>query len=207
MAEEKPAEKTEKIENLPGLETPKKGSGFIIPLIVVIVLVPLLSFLSTNFFLVPKIKHAISQAVQEASNAKLDEHASSPPITSPEASAEAPKGKKAAAEHGAAPAKAPAGTTYEFQDIVANLTGALHSRYIKVSFTVEGKDPDFVHKVEASKSKLIDATIGVLSALSVADLDGSGVKNVVKNNLLTAFELALNSDLIEKLYFSEFLIQ
>lgn len=177
----------EKIENLPPSddsqgEGNKSGGGGSpwIPVLVMILLIPVLSFVMTNFLVVPKMKHLIEESVKELSKEETKEEA---------AAAEGPV------------------QTYEFEDIVANLAGALRSRYVKVSFTVEGTIPNFVEYIEKNKAKIIDTTLGILSSLNIMDLEQPGFRNIVRNDLLSAFENALKGNFIQQLYFSEFVIQ
>ena len=177
----------EEVENLPPEDGGgKKGKSPLVPIILVVVLVPGLTFAITQFLVVPKIKHIVADAVASANAEHKDPDQS-------EGHAKNDPGKEL--------------QSYEFEDIVANLSGALHSRYVKVSFTVEGTDPQFVEQIELNKAKLIDTTLGTLSSLTIMDLEQPGVKNMLRNDLLKAFELALNKELIEQLYFSEFVVQ
>ena len=127
--------------------------------------------------------------------------------------AQAAEGEDGGSGGSAAPPEPPAEgeavaiSTYEFDGIIANLAGAMRSRYVKVSFMIEGSDPEFSTTIEKFRPKLIDATIGVLSALSIQDLEDAGVKNVLRNDLMGAFENVMRKRLVEGLYFSEFVVQ
>ena len=83
----------------------------------------------------------------------------------------------------------------------------MKSRYIKVSFTAYSADPEVEVRMEHEKPKLLDATLGILSSLTLAELEEAGVKNRVRNELLLAFESVLHSRIFEELYFSEFVVQ
>jgi flagellar FliL protein len=41
----------------------------------------------------------------------------------------------------------------------------------------------------------------------MADLETPGSKNLVRNDLMTNFNQALNSEIVEQIYFSEFVVQ
>lgn len=184
----------EEIEKLPPKEgeatekekekSPAKAPNPWIPVAVMLVMIPVLSFGLTMYILVPKLRHAIETAVAEV---KPVQEKGSGKVNSGEGSGKVYK--------------------YDFKDVIANLSGSLHSRYVKVAFSVEGDAPDFVGQVEANKAKLIDAALGVLSALDIVELEKPEAKNLIRNSLLTAFELALNKELIHHLYFSEFVVQ
>lgn len=187
----------EEIENLPpkeegapaaegekkeGGEKPKSSGGGImqfVPLVVIVILVPVLSFLTTKMVLIPKIEHALVATVEEAKK-----------MANPEAN------KEEHTQH-----------TYEFKDIVANLSGALQSRYLKVSFTMMGTDPEFVEIIEKNKPALLDATISVISKNTVMDIEQPGSKVTMKNDLLAAYEQVLNKEIIQRIDFTEFVSQ
>ena len=96
----------------------------------VVILVPALSYAMTEFFVIPKIKASLVAAgqVEETGNhGKL------------------PETSKRAATH-----------PVEFADIVSNLSGSMKSRYIKVSFTAYSADPEVEVRMEHEKAKLLD---------------------------------------------------
>ncbi|MGB0371221.1 MAG: flagellar basal body-associated FliL family protein [Opitutales bacterium] len=181
----------ENVEELPAAES--KGPNPLIPVIAIVVLLPVINFLMTKFLLIPSMQGALAQTIEESGIADQGE----------EGAAEV---AEAAAEP-AAEGEGLGGGTYEFDGIIANLAGAMRSRYVKVSFMVEGSDPEFTATIEKFKPKLVDATIGVLSALSIQDLEDAGVKNVLRNDLMGAFENVMRKRLVEGLYFSEFVVQ
>ena len=181
----------ETVEELPAAES--KGPNPLIPVIAIVVLLPVINFLMTQYMLIPSMQSALAQTIEESG-----------------VTAEGGEGEDAAA---AAPEPAADGaevvgtSTYEFDGIIANLAGAMRSRYVKVSFMVEGSDPEFAATIEKFRPKLVDATIGVLSALSIQDIEDAGIKNVLRNDLMGAFENVLRKRIVEGLYFSEFVVQ
>lgn len=162
----------------------KSGGSPWIPVAIMIVMVPCISYALTSFLLVPKITHSIKATVGTIHNNRE------------KAESEGPQGEGAGQVF-----------TYDFENVIANLSGSLHSRYVKVSFTVEGSELDFVERVERSKAKIIDATLGVLSTIELMDLEKPEARNLIRNDLLASFEATLNGDLIQHLYFSEFVVQ
>lgn len=158
-----------------------------IPIAAVIVAMPILAFLTTMFVLIPSMRSA---------------------MTKEEAPAHAPK--KSSGGHGSSHGGGEQGgskQTMVFNDITANLAGSLQSRYIKVGFTVEGSDASFANTVDENRVRLIDATLTVLSALTLNQLEEPGVKNSIRNDLLNLFESVLGKRVIEQIYFSEFVVQ
>lgn len=100
------------------------------------------------------------------------------------------------------------GDTYEFTNVVVNLSGTMGTRYLKTSFVITGVKPDTIKAAfEENKAKLTDVTLGVLSSLSLADLEEPGAKNVLREKLVTAYNQALGSRIAEQVYFSDFVVQ
>ena len=133
----------------------------------------------------------------------------------PEAAAAqaAPVDKKAAhgekkKGHGKEEGGGGAGDTYEFTNVVVNLAGTMGTRYLKVTFVVTGTKPDTIKDAfEQNKARLTDVTLGVLSSLTLADLEEPGAKNVLREKLVTAYNQALGSAVAEQVYFSDFVVQ
>jgi flagellar FliL protein len=166
------------------------GLGGFLPVVAVVVLVPVLSFVMVEYVLFPRLETKLAaMGVATAEGVEI-----------PTASHEEAHGKKPAAD--AAPTHA-----YEFSNIVSNLAGSMKSRYVKVSFTAYSSNPEFEHIVETNKAKLLDSALGVLSGLSLADLESPGVKNKIRTELIFGFETAMGERLVEEIYFSEFVIQ
>ena len=61
--------------------------------------------------------------------------------------------------------------------------------------------------LDDNKTHLLDVALNVLSAKTMADLETPGSKNLVRNDLVTNFNQALNSEVVEQIYFSEFVVQ
>lgn len=159
----------------------KGGRGGMVTLLLVVVLVPALSYAMTQFLIVPQIKAAVAGSSHEAEPAEHQE---------------LPNTHKESASH-----------AVEFTDIVSNLADSMKSRYIKVSFTAYSSDPEIEKRMEHEKAKLLDATLGILSSLTVSELEEAGVKNRLRTELLLSFEAVLHARLFEELYFSEFVVQ
>lgn len=185
MAKEAPQEKPAAAAPEAAKAAPSAMAGWL-PVIAVVVLVPVLSFAMAEFVLFPRLEQRLGAAPAAG------------------ASGHGAKPAPAAAE---AAEKAEPTFAYEFKDIVSNLAGSMRSRYIKVSFTAYSANPEFAHIVESNKAKLLDTTLSVLAALSLADLEQAGVKNRVRSELVAAYEGVLHERIIEEIYFSEFVIQ
>jgi flagellar basal body-associated protein FliL len=219
----------------------KKANPFI-PLAIVLVAMPGISFVMVNSVFLPKVQKSLTKMVEDAkATAVAAENAAPlvPPSGGDASKAEAakPAGKEAApakdakdAGHGkdaakdghkadAAPAsgadkdKKPSvvyskdGWSYNFTNVVSNLTGSLGTKYVKCAFSVVSDDQNIGVIVEENKSKLRDATLTVLSARSLADMEASGAKNILRSELAANFNKALNSNVVKQIFFTEFVIQ
>jgi flagellar FliL protein len=163
------------------------------PVIAVLVLMPAISYAMTQFVLIPRIQGTVA-----AQQAKAD--SSGGAGAAPPAAADAKGGD--AKKDGAKPA-----FSYQFDDVVVNLSGAMGTRYLKASFSVFSSNPDLQKVITDNKPHLLDVALNVLSSKTMADLEAPGSKNLVRNDLIANFNQALNSDVVEQIYFSEFVVQ
>lgn len=169
------------------------GNSGWLPVIVVCIAVPALSFATAKFVIFPGIEKHVAAAISGGGGKAPAPHAAT--TTSGHA------GEKAEGKEGE-PAQ-----SYEFKDIVSNLAGAMKSRYIKVTFTAYGSDLKFKETIEANKAKLLDTTLSVLGALNLAEMEDAAIKNKVRISLVQAYQTVLHSRVIEEVYFSEFVVQ
>lgn len=184
----------------PAEAKPKKASSPWIPVLAVVIACPLLSFVVIQFLVFPRLEKTITDMVIQIQQTKASGEGGDALKLFKKAPHPKKEDKKDEGEEGE-------GNSYEFKGIVANIAGALQSRYIKVSFTLEGDDPDLNHRVAEDKAKIVDATLGILSALTLNDLEQPGIKNVVRSDLLGAYESIFHERLVKELYFSEFVVQ
>jgi flagellar protein FliL len=180
-APEKPAAEAQVVvKSSPGL------AAAWIPAIAVLLLAPVASVAVSQFVLIPRFQKKLA--------------------TVP--AAEAAPAEASTAAKGAPEANAPAsGNTYDFSNVVVNLSGTMGTRYLKTSFTVTGNEPAFKQQFDANKARLTDVTLNVLSALSLSDLEEPGSKNLLRDKLVAAYNQALGHHAVEQVYFSDFLIQ
>ena len=172
-----------------GAESPAKaepkGANPWIPVIAVVVLMPVISFAMTQYVLIPRIQSSVAAQQQAAGGDQ--------------------KGAGPAKADGAKDAKPT--FSYQFDDVVVNLSGAMGTKYLKASFSLFSSNPDLTKIITDNKSHLLDVALNVLSSKTMADLEAPGSKNLVRNDLIENFNQALNSEVIEQLYFSEFVVQ
>jgi flagellar protein FliL len=205
----KPAEETKPAaEAAAAPAKPSSASSPWLPVLVVIIILPILSFVVTDMVMIPRVKKALGEiATLQTENAHPAAGGHEPAPTAAKPKKEA---KKAASAHGGGghgEAAAPAEAGVKFENVVANLSGSMKSRFVKVSFTIEGDQEDFAEVIKASKVKIIDSALGILGALTVAELEEPGMKNIVRSDLISGFNQALKGEVVQRLYFSEFVIQ
>ena len=185
----------EKIEELtdssatPALSVATKSKSAWGPALTVLVLLPAISFILSEFVLFPRLQNRFEQAVGQINMLE-----SSPSNNTTVASEENATGEK---------------KTYEVKDIMSNIGSetAGQVRYARISFVLEGQGDNFPDLMKQNEARFIDATLDVFSVLSLEDLNNPNVKNIVKGQLLQRFEEALGSKRIENLFFSQFVIK
>jgi flagellar FliL protein len=69
------------------------------------------------------------------------------------------------------------------------------------------KGTDLKTLFEGSKPRLTDVTLNVLSALTLADLEEPGSKNIIREKLVNAYNQALGKKVADQVYFSDFVVQ
>jgi len=216
---------------------PVKKSNPFIPLAIVLVAMPAVSFVMVNSVFLPKLQKTLAKMVEEAKASAVAADNAAPLITpsgGDAGKAEAPKPAAKDAGQSKEPAKEPAkdarkadaapaagadkdkkpavvyskdGWSYSFTNVVSNLTGSLGTKYVKCAFSVVSDDQNIGVIVEENKSKLRDAALSVLSARSLADMEASGAKNILRSELAANFNKALNSNVVKQIFFTEFVIQ
>ena len=169
-------------------DAPAKAASPWPALIAAVILMPAISYATAEFLLLPKLRGLITQSAVDGGH-----------------------GETADASHGGGHGKgkegAKAEASYDFDNVVVNLSGSMGTRFLKASFTALGSNPKLPEVMAEKKKQLLDVAINVLSARSMADLEAPGAKNVVRNELMANFNQALKSDLVEQIYFTDFVIQ
>lgn len=167
-------------------------SGFLaslVPVAVVLIATPLLTWAVAQFLLMPRLEKRLAAAV-------ADSTAPAKPAAQEETASEPKKGEPGASTN-----------TYEFSNIVVNLSGTMGTRYLKTTFLVTGSDASLRSVFESDKAKLTDVTLNVLSSLSLPDLEEAGAKNLIREKLVSAYNQALGRRLADQVYFSDFVVQ
>lgn len=183
---------------------PAKAPSPWMPIIAVIVLMPAISFAATQFLILPRLRSVLAESKPGSAAGKEGEHGAKGGEHGAKADAHGSKG----GEHGGKGGGGENGKfACDFEGVVVNLSGSLGTKYLKTSFTFNSSNANLKKLVEENKKQMLDVAINVLSSRSLADLEAPGSKNVVRNDLMAHFNEALHSDLIEQIFFTEFVIQ
>ena len=169
------------------------GSKSWLPVIAALLLAPVATWATVEFVLMPRLQKKLAAPVSPES-APVEEVASG--------HGGGHGGKEGKDGKGAT------GVNYEFTNVVVNLAGTMGTRYLKTSFLVTAvKGNDLKTLFEGSKPRLTDVTLNVLSALTLADLEEPGSKNIIREKLVNAYNQALGKKVADQVYFSDFVVQ
>jgi flagellar FliL protein len=169
----------------PNLLVPKKSGSPLGPIIAVVILVPALVWGVMDFVILPKLKSATGAAPAAATPAAGGGH-----------SGGGSKTVTALNEH-----------TADFGVTVVNLAGSGNSRYLRTKFVVASEDPNISGIIKENENPLRDAAITVLSAQTVDGMENVHGREVVRKALISQFNRLLGAEVINQIYFSEFVIQ
>ncbi len=152
-----------------------------IPALLVIVLMPVISFAMFKFMIIPMIK------------AELPEPGAEAPITAEDLEITVDDSH----------------TEYKvsFEPVVTNVKGTSQTRFIQAVFTVYGTHPDFETMIDEKKDRLRDHADSVLGNLTLADLERREMKNIVRNQLREGFNHKIGKPIVEDISFSQFVVQ
>lgn len=149
------------------------------PVLAVVILVPALVYGVMDLVILPKLKAAAGTAKP------ADEHGS-----------KTAKTVSALGEHSA-----------EFGSLVVNLAGTGNSRYLRTNFKVASADAKISDIMKENESPLRDAAITILSSQAPSALDNPNGREAVRKQLIAKFNSLLGAEVIDQIYFSEFVIQ
>ncbi len=185
----------------PSASAPAKGGAAWLPLLIMLLGMPAMAFVMTNYVLLPKLKAELGGGAGGHEPA-----AKSDPGTGHDAGkAEGGHGGKEAAP----PASGKAGhrVTYQLTKVLVNVAGSAGARYLIANYTLVGSTTDFKAKLDERKDQLLDVAIGVMGAKTIADLEKPGARNLIRNELMSAWNNALGGNVVKEIYITEFAIQ
>jgi flagellar FliL protein len=158
----------------------KSGGGKLwLPLIINILLMPAIAYGVTTFILVPKLQGGHGAAAESGGSE---------------------------GEHGGKGAKskftAPLGGK-----VLVNVAGTAGTRYLVSSMTLVGKNAEFKDNVAQNDPQLRDAAASILGGKTIGDLEKPGMRNIIRAELISAFNDILGKESVTDIYLTEFAIQ
>ncbi len=182
----------------------KGGAAAWLPLIVMLVGMPAMAFVMTNYVLLPKLKAELGGGgghEEAAKPEKADGHAPAKSDGGHGGGKEAkPSGKEAAGKGGPR-------ITYQLNKVLVNVAGSAGARYLIANYTLVGSSADFKTKLDERKDQMLDVAIGVMGTKTIADLEKPGARNLIRNELMSAWNTALGGNVVKEIYITEFAIQ
>lgn len=169
----------------PPSDAPKPAAGSPmqawLPLIVSVVLMPVVAYGVTTFILLPKMQKGLG-------------------IASSAGGASAP-----AAEHD--PAATGLKEQVPMSKLLVNVSGTMGSRFLMTSFTMVSTTPGFRAEVTKHEAQMRDTACGILSTKTIPELEKPGARNIIRSELITAFNNVLGAVMVLEIYFTDFAIQ
>lgn len=173
---------------------PKKAAVPWIPLILVLLFIPIITLVLVEFVVIPKLRNALqdspSTAVQEASSPQAGE----------KDVGDSDGGKDS-------PVPRAQGTTVVYEDIISNVAGTMGTRFLKVSFQIVGDDPQLASIARMRDAQVRDSIITTLSSRTIQEIEVVGGRNTLRVALIGSINEALGVNLVDELYFLDFIIQ
>ena len=177
---------------------PAAGGGLkaLLPLLLNVVLMPVMAYVMTVFVLLPKINSGSVAAHAKTVGGEA--------VAAPGAHGE-PADKGASGKHGggaggkiAVPLSA---------KVLVNIAGTAGTRYLLAQLTLVGASAELKDSVEKSDAQLRDVASSVLATKTIADLDRPGSRNLIRTELISAFNGVLGEGRVKEIYFTDFAIQ
>ncbi|MBC2595015.1 flagellar basal body-associated FliL family protein [Ruficoccus amylovorans] len=172
-----------------------------LPLGLVLLIIPVITLLLTEFFVIPRLKSSLVAEVRPASA-----EAPEPPAAEEESS-DAHAAKTESAETGDHSTGKNKGGTVTFEEMISNLSGTMGTRFIKVSFEISSSDQRLSELVAAHRPRVQDAIITTLSSHTIQQIEAVGGRDGLRLALMGAINEALGEQVADHLYFTEFIIQ
>jgi flagellar basal body-associated protein FliL len=198
MAKEGEESKDTKKEAAPAPQTGPGGMQAWLPLIVSVVLMPVLAYGLTMFVLIPKLRTELAKGGGATEEVQAREPASEKP-------AHGGGGEKGGGGGKEAPGKLK--NKAVISKVIVNVSGSLGSRMLLASFTLAGGSADLKIKVDEHMDQLRDLAASTLASKTIADLEKPEARNLIRTELMSQFNAALGSNMVQEIYLTEFAIQ
>lgn len=96
---------------------------------------------------------------------------------------------------------------YAIKDIVVNPAGTGGQRFLSVSFGFELSSTELATELETREPVVRDALITILSSKTVAQLTDTKHKEIIRYQIKKRVEQLLNTDELEGVYYTDFVLQ
>ena len=159
----------------------KKGGGTWVPLIANIILMPAIAWALATFVLIPKIKGGAGSTAAshgEESGGLHGAHGAGTKIT-------VPLGGK----------------------VLVNVAGTAGTRYLVANVSLVSKRPELKAQIEEADPQLRDAAASILAIKTISDLEKPGMRNIIRAELIAAFNDILGKEAVSDIYLTEFAVQ
>lgn len=147
----------------------------------------------------------VAPAAEKAAEKKEAVKAEAPPGP---AGGEAKEGGAKAPE-GAATLEASAEDKFLFpiEPMIVNIFDRTSIRYLRIGLSLGYDDETIKEKLEKQQARIKDAVIFILGDASLRELNDSGGKEMLKEDLIAAINKVLGKNVINHIYFTEFTLQ
>lgn len=99
------------------------------------------------------------------------------------------------------------GSFTRMQGLVVNPAGSGGGRYLAISIAFEAKSTSVENELDDKKVVVKDAVLALLSEHTAEELSDPGQRDELKDELLKETNRILNSGTVDRLYFTEFVLQ
>lgn len=181
------------------------GMKAMLPLILNVVLMPVMAYVMTVFVLLPKINsggvavHAKAEGGDAAESGHGEAKAESGGHGEP-----AKDEKGGGGKHGATGGKTMVPLSAK---VIVNVSGTAGTRFLLAQLTLVGTSAELKDAVDKSDAQLRDVASSVLSTKTLVDLDKPGSRNLIRTELISAFNGVLGDGRVKEIYFTDFAIQ
>jgi flagellar protein FliL len=163
-----------------------------LPLLLNLLLLPLLAYFTSRWVLLPKIEREIARVAGAPAGKPADSALDEKGVPTGGPATPGDKTKVTAPLSG---------------KVLVNVAGTQGTRYLLASIVLVGAEPNLKSLVDAADAQLRDAASSILSSKAIADLEKPGSRNLIRSELVSAFNNILGHGLVKEIYLTEFAIQ
>lgn len=168
-------------QDAPAKAEKKEGGGGMLPALLIIALMPVISFAMFKFVFLPELKKIAPEEGAAAQHVEID------PLN----------------------IHVESGETYRFDFplVTVNVRGVSLSRYFRSGFTIESSNPDIEYEATEHLAAMKDLAGTILGGLTLAQHEDVATKNHIRNQLKQGFNKILQSPMVDEIFFSEWAVQ